>query len=112
MIQEPLNTDYLVASADYAAVMNNTVLPWLKARLAAWVEGRAYDPSQLEAAIGVRATATDDLCAFAPEPVTQGRATAATAIRAARDLALLALFAASCVQVVSGAFNPFIYFQF
>ena len=88
------------------------VLPWLKARLAAWVEGRAYDPSQLEAAIGVRATATDDLCAFAPEPATQGRATAATAIRAARDLALLALFAASCVQVVSGAFNPFIYFQF
>lgn len=58
---------------------------------------------------------SEGLCEFDLSAIKSPRraaCAACAAIALLSDVLLLALFVASCMQVVSGSFNPFIYFQF
>ena len=94
------------------AVASTPVCPFLKERFCAWVEGRAPMKVRVEGIANPRFHETPGLCELDAEPVTQARRIAYGIAYALYHAALLALLLASCASVVSGSFNPFIYFQF
>ena len=94
------------------AIASTPICPFLKERLLAWVEGRPAEKIRENGIANPRQTSTEGLCALDGNPVSPARARVLCAAQVAYDLALLALLLASCASVVSGSFNPFIYFQF
>ena len=88
------------------------ICPWLKWRFLGWVEGRALGKFQDEGIVNPRVHQADSLCTFEAVPETPSKAKAYNVAAILYDVALLALLVASVASVISGSFNPFIYFQF
>ena len=95
------------------AAASGPVMPFLKERLCAWAEGRPAESVFAEGGAAHPTTSSaEGRCAIEADPATPARARALEAVRIAVDVALLALLALSMFSIVSGSFNPFIYFQF
>lgn len=88
------------------------IAPYLKERFLAWLEGRKVEDFAETSVVNPRHIQADDLCTFAANPRNDSKRRFAAAVGALYDVALLALLALSAFSVVSGSFNPFIYFQF
>ena len=86
--------------------------PFIKERFLAWVEDRAPVKVREEGIANPRCLDTATLATFDAVPASSNRAVAYRCASVACDLALIALLLASCASIVSGSFNPFIYFQF
>ena len=88
------------------------LVPWIKERFIAWVEGRDARDLGTEGIVNPRHIQADSLCTFEAEPATHSKKVAFQVMGVAYDVALLVLLLLSVASVVSGSFNPFIYFQF
>lgn len=88
------------------------VAPYLKARFEAWLEGGKVEDFAQTSVVNPRCIQADTLCVFDAAPQSAAKRRVAALASAACDLLLLALLALSAFSVVSGSFNPFIYFQF
>lgn len=86
--------------------------PFVKERLVAWVEDREPVSVREQGIANPRRLDTPTLATFEAQPATDKRAIAYRVLAFAYDVALVALLVVSCASVVSGSFNPFIYFQF
>jgi alginate O-acetyltransferase complex protein AlgI len=65
-----------------------------------------------ESIVNPKHHASGELCSLEAKPASPAKARALAVAAVAWDVCLLALLLASCASVVSGSFNPFIYFQF
>lgn len=88
------------------------IAPFCKERLCAWAEGRPAVSVIKEGIANPRSHATDTLCVIEADATTQNRMVVFHVMLILWDIMLIALLLASCASVVSGSFNPFIYFQF
>ena len=88
------------------------IVPFIKERFCSWAEQREPVSVRENGTANPRMLEAEKLCTFPCSPTTPGRRFAYHALSIACDIALLALFALSCASIVSGSFNPFIYFQF
>ena len=88
------------------------VVPYVKYRLVAWATNRESSDFEHESIVNARTIEGDVLCVFDVQPVDGLRAKVCGLVAALRDIGLVVLFAMSCMQIVAGSFNPFIYFQF
>lgn len=94
------------------SIASTPVCPFFKERFLAWVEGRKPAVIREKGIVNPRHLDTCNLAIFYATPSSSSRKTAFVLASIIYDLALIALLLASCVSVVSGSFNPFIYFQF
>ncbi len=98
------------------AVASTPVLPYARARLSAWCEGRrlALREFMEHDLPNPRLHATDSLCTFDVDALsgTARRKRVCHLVALLADVALVALLVGSIAAVVSGSFNPFIYFRF
>lgn len=88
------------------------LVPFIKYRFTAWVEGKQGNAFMEESIVNPRCYQADSLCTFTPEAISSSRHALAQAVALCVDIALIVLFVLSVISVVSGSFNPFIYFQF
>ena len=88
------------------------VCPWIKERITAWVEKRAPKKICEDGSANPRTITSIGLCDLEAEPATPDRARVLAFIQTAYDIVLLAILLLCCISIVSGSFNPFIYFQF
>ena len=88
------------------------VCPWLKHRFVAWVEGREPGDFMKESIVNPKHHSSAELCVIEAKPADNKRAKALVVAQLCIDVSLLVLLVASGAMVVSGSFNPFIYFQF
>lgn len=98
-----------------ACILASTpIVPWMRARIVSWLEGEPFDKAAFWGGDlpGAKTLQTDTLCEFGAEPLSRKKAAAYQAIAVAVDAALLFLLVWSTLSVVSGSFNPFIYFRF
>ena len=86
--------------------------PWLKERIIAWIEGRPAEKVSEAGIVNPRCAQADSLCTFEAKPATPGKSRIYRIVLVAYDIALLVLLVTSVTSVISGSFNPFIYFQF
>ena len=93
-------------------VASTPICPWLKERITAWVEDRDPEKVSEKGIVNPRYHATDSLCTFDATPADKKRSAVYSAAKIAYDCALVALLLLSMASIVSGSFNPFIYFQF
>ena len=94
-------------------IASTPIASWAKFRLLAWIEGREPGKFMEDGIANARCTVADSLCTFDVAPDAElAHPRAYAVIGALYDIALVALLLASCASVVSGSFNPFIYFQF
>lgn len=96
------------------ALASTPVIPWIRARFTAWAEGREFDKEAFwQSGIpGPKRLESDGLCEFDVDATTHSKSAAHQMLGIVVDLALLAMLVASILSVVSGSFNPFIYFRF
>ena len=94
------------------AVASTPLCPFLKERFCAWVEGRAPVSVREAGIANPRFSETPGLCELIAQPVTQAKRSVYNAVYGLYHAALIALLLACCAAIVSGSFNPFIYFQF
>lgn len=99
-----------------AIVASTPIVPCLKEHLLAWVADREPRSVISDGIAHPKAIAADSLCTLEPtcgeEPVTRTRALVLAVVGIGRDVVLIALLLWGLAMVVSGSFNPFIYFQF
>ncbi len=92
------------------------VVPYVRARLTAWCEGRSCTVKEfMERDLPApKQLSTDALLAFNPDALKgpAGKKRMLQVVALLCDLALVALLVGSVAAVVSGSFNPFIYFRF
>ena len=88
------------------------VCPLVKERFVAWVEGRMARSVVRDGIANPRQLSTTALCVLKVYPSNAGKARAFAFGCVLYDTALLVLLVLSCASIVSGSFNPFIYFQF
>ena len=89
------------------------IAPFLKERLIAWCEARAECSVRFDGgAADPRNQSASWLCAVECTPINESRAAVFQIAVLLLDFALLVLLLLSCASIVSGSFNPFIYFQF
>lgn len=94
------------------AVASTPVCPYIKARFEAWLEGRKLNDFAEKGVANTRCIQADMLCVLEAKPVGKKREAVMFVFSIAIDLSLLVLFALSILNIVSGSYNPFIYFQF
>ena len=92
-------------------VASTPVIPFIKYRLTAYLEGRKAGSFAKEGLANPRHIQADDVCVFEPD-VLASRKGLYTAISWAVDIALVIMLLLAAISIVSGSFNPFIYFQF
>ena len=88
------------------------IVPWIKERLIAYVEKREMRSIVKEGVVNARCLEADQLCVLEAHPADNKRKIVYEVTACLLDIALLALLALSAASIVSGSFNPFIYFQF
>lgn len=91
------------------------IVPWVRSRIIAWADScKVKRGSFLKTDIPrEKCLETDGLCEFeAPQSASAPRRAAVNACGLLVDVALVAILALSVMSVVSGSFNPFIYFRF
>ena len=93
-------------------IASTPICPWLKYRFLAWVEGREPGDFAKESIVNPKHHASDSLLAFDAVPVDATKKTIYQLVGVLVDIALFVLLLASAASVISGSFNPFIYFQF
>ena len=93
-------------------VASTPVIPWMKFRVTAWAEGRDAGSFAQDGLVNARHIGADELCVFEADCCDSGKRAAFLALGVLIDVALVALLLLSCASIVSGSFNPFIYFQF
>lgn len=97
------------------AIASTPIIPWLRFKLVAWAEGKNAT-NFLEADLpNTKLLSTESLCTFDVDTMaipSKGRRRALAAVAVTVDAALLAMLVLSAMSVVSGSFNPFIYFRF
>ena len=93
-------------------IASTPIVPWLREALFAWVEGRPRKSIVADDIANPRAIQADTLCARTCEPASSSKAAIARIVLVVVDIALLACMFASFASVLSGSYNPFIYFQF
>ena len=89
------------------------IVPFLKERVCSWCERR--EPVKVLETGGTahpRTQEARELCTFDCKPADRNRSMAYNLVATLIDIALILLLLLSCASVVSGSFNPFIYFQF
>ena len=94
-------------------IASTPIAPYLKERLTAWVEGR--ERMSVLAPGGTahpKTAAADLLCVTDAKPADARKAAIYQVVLVLWDVWLLGLLALSAASVISGSFNPFIYFQF
>ena len=94
------------------AVASTPIVPWLRGVLFSWAEGNPRKSVIADDIANPRAIQADTLCAHECVPITPQRAVVVRVVLVCVDIALLALMVASFASVLSGSYNPFIYFQF
>ena len=87
------------------------IAPFVKERVLAWLERRPAG-SVMEGVCNPRHSSVIGLAEFVAQPQGRTRAIAYQVLAVCYDAVLVALFVASVASIVSGSFNPFIYFQF
>lgn len=93
-------------------VASTPFCPLVKERFLAWVEGRPSINVVKEGIANARCIDASELAVLSASPASQSKNIAFRIGAILYDGALLVLLLASCASVVSGSFNPFIYFQF
>lgn len=94
------------------AVASTPICPFVKERFMSWVEARPARRIGEDGIVNPRWYDTKELATFTAVPASHSRDVAYQVASVLYDIALLALLLMSCASVVSGSFNPFIYFQF
>lgn len=91
-------------------VASTPIIPYLRKRLEAWAAGEDRAP---EAAAPEKGNEGVPPCeAIVAAPFNRKRAHVVAVVNAACDVCLVVLAVLSCMSIVSGGYNPFIYFQF
>lgn len=86
------------------------IFPWLRKKLEAWAAG---DPNRPFEAAPQKGNGMVPPCEVqVSEAVDAARRCVLVAVNIAIDIALFCVFVLSCMSIVSGGYNPFIYFQF
>ena len=93
-------------------VASTPIAPWLKEKLTAWAEKRKLTDFKQTSVVNPKCYDASSLCAFQIESVGGARSAVVTVVLVLLDVALVAVLIAGLLSVASGAFNPFIYFQF
>ncbi len=88
------------------------LVPFLKERLSAWIEKRDAVSVLNEGLANARCNSTETLCVWELAPASQGRELAWRILSVFVDIILVLLLITCLFSIVSGSFNPFIYFQF
>ena len=86
--------------------------PFIKEHFLAWCEGRMPEMIRESGIVNSRCVSTSSLCVFECQPASHFHAIIYHTGTLLCDLILFALFLTCCASIVSGSFNPFIYFQF
>ena len=86
------------------------IFPWIRKHMEAWA---AKKPGKgIDAAPEKGNDFVPPCEVVVPENAVPARARACTVVNVVCDIALFAVFMLSCMSIVSGGYNPFIYFQF
>ena len=95
-------------------VASTPIVPLIRARLICWARSSDFSFSEFmnKDLPGVKSISTDGLCEFEPLPSMGKRRIVVLAVGYCADVALVMLLLLSVLSVVSGSFNPFIYFRF
>ena len=88
------------------------ICPFVKEHLIAWLENRAPVGVREHGIANPRRLDTPSIATFTANPATAAKRKAFVVISVLYDAILLIMLFASCASIVSGSFNPFIYFQF
>lgn len=88
------------------------IAPFCKERLYAYIEKRSAMSILEQGVLNPKCYSSEGLAALNAAPATVARTRVMHAAQVLYDLFLLALLLASIASIVSGSFNPFIYFQF
>ena len=93
-------------------IASTPICPWLKHRVLAWVEGREPGDFATDSIVNPKHHASDTLLVLEAVPADSARAKTYQVVCVLVDVALIVLLLASAAAIISGSFNPFIYFQF
>ena len=86
------------------------IFPWIRKHVEAWAAGKSG-----KGIVAAPEKGNDFVppCVLqVPDEAKGGKRAIAVTVSVVADIALLAVFILSCMSVVSGGYNPFIYFQF
>ena len=90
------------------------ICPFIKERVLAWVSQRQPRKIMVDGIANPRFYETSSLATFSFDetPSNKKRVVVFSIVATAYDIVLILLLVTSCASIVSGSFNPFIYFQF
>lgn len=86
------------------------VFPWVRKRIQAWAAGESGKGIMAAPEKGNDFVPPCEI--ILPEGIAPARARTCVAINVLSDIALFVFLILSCMPIVSGGYNPFIYFQF
>lgn len=86
------------------------LFPWARKRLEAW--GAGLSSEDIVAAPEKGNDFVPPCMLRVADPVSRARGRVVAAVSILADIGLLLVFVLSCISIVSGGYNPFIYFQF
>ena len=93
-------------------VASTPIVPLIKERVIAWAEEGKPESVMIGGTADPRAVEARELCTLEVVPADSRRENVLIVVGLARDIALVLLMLLSMASIVSGSFNPFIYFQF
>lgn len=89
------------------------VVPFVRFQLEAWACGEGAGGFLEKSIVNRRVHSTADLCTLnIPPGAPRGRTMVVRGVGAAVDFLLVCIFVLSVMSIVSGSYNPFIYFRF
>lgn len=93
-------------------IASTPICPYLKYRFLHWIEKKPVGNFADESIVNPKHHESVDLCDYHAQPATPVRKRILALVQAAWDIVLIGLLFISASSVISGSFNPFIYFQF
>ena len=96
------------------AIASTPIVPWLRAKIYAALEGKSYNPDTFwnKDLPARKNLSTEALCDVEVHPKSTKAAIVYQIMSICIDLFLIALLTLCIFSIVSGSFNPFIYFRF
>lgn len=92
-------------------IASTPLCPFMKKSFESWLEGKRVRDFSKTSIINPRYIEADTLCVLKAAPL-KSRAAAIPFYYAITDLCLIGLLVLSTLAIISGSYNPFIYFQF